>query len=110
MSASSTPLMNASSRPRAARAWAGVIGLVRFARSSPVSRRFFGSGEGSMQEQMAWKQYADPRVGGQEPRRPAAVPVMPSSAREASLAWRNSRWVAWVRNSGQHPAPGTAAR
>jgi hypothetical protein len=35
---------------------AGVIGLVRALRSCPVSRRFFGSGEGSMTEQMAPKQ------------------------------------------------------
>ncbi len=57
MLASSRELRNASSRPRAAWAWAGVIGLVRFGEVlSAVSRRFFGSGEGSMTEQMAWKQ------------------------------------------------------
>ena len=48
--------MNASSRPRAASAWAGVIGLVRAVRSASLSRRFFGSAEGSMTEQMAAKQ------------------------------------------------------
>ena len=56
MLASSSELMNASSRPRAASAWAGVTGLVRAVRSSWVSRRFFGSAEGSMTEQMTPKQ------------------------------------------------------
>ena len=56
MLASIRELMNASSRPRAAWAWTGVIGLVRAVRSCSVSRRFFGSGEGSMTEQMAAKQ------------------------------------------------------
>ncbi len=56
MLASSSALMDASSRLRAAWAWAGVIGLVRAVRSCSVSRRFFGSGEGSMTEQMAPKQ------------------------------------------------------
>ncbi len=56
MLASSSALMNASSRPRAASAWPGVIGLVRVLRSSSVSRRFFGSAEGSITEQMAAKQ------------------------------------------------------
>ena len=56
MLASIRELMNASSRPRAAWAWAGVIGLVRAVRSCPVSRRFFGSGEGSMTEQIWRKQ------------------------------------------------------
>jgi len=56
MLASGRELMNASSRPRAASAWPGVIGLLRALRSCPVSRRFFGSGEGSMTEQMAPKQ------------------------------------------------------
>ena len=56
MLASSSALMNASSRPRAASAWPGVIGLVRALRSCSVRRRFFGSAEGSMTEQMAPKQ------------------------------------------------------
>ena len=56
MLASSSALMNASSRLRAASAWAGVIGLVRALRSAWLSRRFFGSAEGSMTEQMAPKQ------------------------------------------------------
>ena len=56
MLASSSALMNASSRPRAASAWAWVIGLVRALRSAWLSRRFFGSAEGSMTEQMAPKQ------------------------------------------------------
>ena len=57
MLASSSALMNASSRPRAAcglggghRPGAGLEVLLG------VSRRFFGSGEGSMTEQMAPKQ------------------------------------------------------
>ncbi len=56
MLASGSELMNASSRLRAASAWAGVIGLVRALKSSWVSRRFFGSAEGSMTGQMAPKQ------------------------------------------------------
>ena len=56
MLASSRELMNASSRLRAASAWPGAIGLVRALRSSWVSRRFFGSAEGSMTERMAPKQ------------------------------------------------------
>ena len=56
MLASIRALMNASSRPRAASAWPGVIGLVRASRSAWVSRRFFGSAEGSITEQMAPKQ------------------------------------------------------
>ena len=56
MLASIRALRKASSRPRAASAWAGVIFLVRALRSSWVSRRFFGSGEGSITEQMAPKQ------------------------------------------------------
>ena len=56
MLASSSALMNASSRLRAAPACARVIGLVRAVRSASLSRRFFGSGEGSMTEQAAWKQ------------------------------------------------------
>ena len=56
MLASSSALRNASSRPRAASAWPGVIGLVRAVRSAWLSRRFFGSGEGSMTEQIAPKQ------------------------------------------------------
>ena len=56
MLASSSALMKASSRPRAASAWPGVIGLVRALRSASLSRRFFGSAEGSMTEQMAPKQ------------------------------------------------------
>jgi hypothetical protein len=56
MLASMRELANASSRPRAAWAWTGVIGLVRAASSSAVSRRFFGSAEGSITEQMARKQ------------------------------------------------------
>ena len=56
MLASSSALMNASSRLRAASAWAGVIGLVRALRSGPARRRFFGSAEGSIAEQMAPKQ------------------------------------------------------
>ena len=57
MLASSSALMNASSRLRAASARAGVIGLVRALRSSWVSRRFFGSAEGSAADAIAWKQY-----------------------------------------------------
>ena len=56
MLASIRALTNASSRSRAAWAWAGVIVLVRAVRSCSLSRRFFGSGEGSMTEQMAPKQ------------------------------------------------------
>ena len=56
MLASRSALMNASSRPRAASAWPGVISLVRVLRSCSLSRRFFGSAEGSMTEQMAAKQ------------------------------------------------------
>ena len=56
MLASSSALMNASSRLRAASVWARVIGLVRALRSAWLSRRFFGSAEGSMAEQMAAKQ------------------------------------------------------
>ena len=57
MLASVSALMNVSkSRPRAASAWPGVIGLVRALRSSRVSRRFFGSAEGSITGQMAPKQ------------------------------------------------------
>ena len=57
MLASSSELMNASSRWRAASAWPGVICLARALRSCPLRRRFFGSGEGSIAEQIAWKQY-----------------------------------------------------
>ena len=56
MLASIRELMNASSRPRAAWIWAGVIFLVRAVRSCSLSRLFFGSAEGSMTEQMAPKQ------------------------------------------------------
>ena len=56
MLASIRALMKASSRPRAAWAWAGVIGLARALRSCSVRRRFFGSGEGSITGQMAPKQ------------------------------------------------------
>ena len=56
MLASIRALRKASSRPRAASAWAGVIFLARALRSSWVSRRFFGSGEGSITEPMAPKQ------------------------------------------------------
>jgi hypothetical protein len=35
----------------------GVIGLVRALSSSSVRRRFFGSGDGSMTDKIAWKQY-----------------------------------------------------
>ena len=54
MLGSISALMNASSRPRAASAWLGAVCLVRALRSSSLSRRFFGSAEGSMAEQMAW--------------------------------------------------------
>ena len=56
MLASSSELMNASSRSLAALTSAEVIGLVRALRSCSLSRRFFGSGEGSITEQIAWKQ------------------------------------------------------
>ena len=56
MLASSSALMNASNRPRAAWAWAGVTSLGRALKSCSLSRRFFGSAEGSMTEQMAPKQ------------------------------------------------------
>ena len=56
MLASIRALMTASSRPRAASAWPGAIGLVRALRSCSARRRFFGSAEGSMTEQMAPKQ------------------------------------------------------
>ena len=56
MLASSSQLMNASSRSLAALTWAEVIGLVRALRSCWLRRRFFGSGEGSITEQIAWKQ------------------------------------------------------
>ena len=56
MLASIRALVKASSRPRLAWAWAGVTGLVRALRSCPVRRRFFGSGEGSMTEQIWRKQ------------------------------------------------------
>src|SRR5260370_285272 len=55
--ASSSALISASSRSRAASACAGVICLVRALRSCPVRRRFFGSGEGSTTSRIAWKQY-----------------------------------------------------
>ena len=57
MLASSSELMNASSRSLASLTWAEVVGLVRALRSCSLSRRFFGSGEGSITGQIAWKQY-----------------------------------------------------
>ena len=56
MLASSSALTSASSRCLAASAWPGIIFLVRALRSCSVRRRFFGSGEGSMTEQIWRKQ------------------------------------------------------
>jgi len=56
MLASSRELRKASSRLRAASAWAGVIGLVRALRSGSLRRRFFGSAEGSTTDKIAPKQ------------------------------------------------------
>ena len=56
MLASSSALTSASSRSRAAVAY-GVIGFMRALSASWVSRRFFGSAEGSAADTIAWKQY-----------------------------------------------------
>src|SRR6266568_4336695 len=55
--ASSSALTSDSSRSRAAVAWPGAMGLVRALSSLAVSRRFFGNGEGSATDTIAWKQY-----------------------------------------------------
>ena len=82
--ASSSALTSASSRSRAAVAWPGVIGLVRALSSPAVSRRFFGSAEGSATGHDRRGSSSGP--GGRRPgsaRSVVAVPGTPSSRRDA---------------------------
>ena len=66
MLASSSALMNASSRPRAASAWPGVIGLVRAVRSCSAQAPVFRQRRGVHDRADGAEAVADPAVGGQE--------------------------------------------